>query len=110
MRLSKPIIATCMVYSAVGQWNSWQDNFFFVRDSRLQTVQLILRNYLQSSEALAQSMRSGMRSDASALLEMITPMSVQTAAIVVATVPVLFVYPFAQKYFTKGIMMGAIKG
>ncbi|MGN1141922.1 MAG: carbohydrate ABC transporter permease [Oliverpabstia sp.] len=111
MPLSKPILATCTVYAAVAQWNSWSDNFFLVRDSKLQTVQLILRNYLTSAESIAQAMKSGGAAGmASAAVKAITPTSIQMVTIMVATIPILFVYPFAQKYFTKGIMMGAIKG
>ncbi len=108
--MSKPIIATCAVYAAVGQWNTWSDNFFLVQDSNLQTVQLILRNYLQSAEAIAQAVKAGGASAASEAASAVTPASIQMVAIMVATIPVLFVYPFAQKYFTKGIMMGAVKG
>lgn len=107
--ISKPIIATVTVYCAVGQWNTWTDNFFLVSDTRLQTVQLILYNYLNNAQAIADSMRNsagGVGITASS----ISPESVQMAVIVIAVVPIMMVYPFLQKYFAKGIMMGAIKG
>ncbi len=107
--LSKPILATCTVYCAVGQWNRWQDNFFLVRDARLQTIQLILYNFLQSADRVAQSIKNGAAATAD-LTDNITSQSVQMVAIMVATIPIMLVYPFAQKYFTKGIMMGAVKG
>lgn len=110
MPLSKPILATVAVYCAVGQWNSWQDNFFLVQNSKLQTVQLILYKYLNSAEALAQSLKDGVVSAEMMQSVAITPKSVQMASIVITVVPIMLVYPFAQKYFTKGIMMGAVKG
>lgn len=113
MPLSKPIIATIAVYCAVGQWNSWTDNFFLVSEKKLQTVQLILYNYINSANNIAQSMKTGGAAAAAAgqaVKSAITPESVQMTAIVVTVVPIMLVYPFAQKYFTKGIMMGAVKG
>lgn len=107
--ISKPILATCIVYCSVAQWNSWQDNFFLVRDANLQTLQLILRNYLSSADKVAQSIKSG-GAVVDQASSMITPQSIQMVAIVVVTIPIMLVYPFAQKYFTKGIMMGAVKG
>ena len=107
--LSKPILATCTVYCAVGQWNRWQDNFFLVRDGKLQTIQLILYNFLKSADRIAQSIKNGAAATAGRTSN-ITSQSVQMVAIMVAAIPIMLVYPFAQKYFTKGIMMGAVKG
>lgn len=106
--LSKPVIATCAVYISVGQWNAWQDNYFLVTDTRLQTVQLILYNYLHEAEQLASSMRSGMVTENAA--NMISPAGVRMAITVITVFPILCVYPSLQKYFAKGIMMGAVKG
>ncbi|WP_242622729.1 carbohydrate ABC transporter permease [Lachnoclostridium sp. Marseille-P6806] len=107
--LSKPIIATIAVYCAVGQWNAWADNYFLVTDPRLQTVQLILYNYLRQAEQLASSMRSGMLGN-SVLENAISPTGVRMAITVITVIPIMCVYPFLQKYFAKGIMMGAVKG
>jgi len=111
--LSKPIIATVVVYCAVGQWNAWTDNFFYIRNTNLQTLQLILYNYLNSASAIvkAMEMAGSAAGDITSKMEtQITPEGVKMASIVVTVFPILFVYPFAQKYFTKGIMMGAVKG
>lgn len=113
MPLSKPIIATVVVYCAVGQWNNWMDNFFLVHNTKLQTVQLILYNYLNSATAIAKNMETGGAAAAAAAMNAssaITPQSVQMTSIVITVIPIMLVYPFAQKYFTKGIMMGAVKG
>jgi len=109
--LSKPIIATVAVFAAVGQWNSWMDNFFLVHDRSLQTIQLVLYNYMEEATRIAQSMRlmGGAMSDTSQRMN-ITAINVRMAATVITVFPILMVYPFLQKYFVKGIMLGAIKG
>ena len=114
MPLSKPIIATCVVYCAVGQWNSWQDNFFLVSNKDLTTLQLILQNYINESDKIAKLIQSsnsaGSMSSAANAAKQISSQSIRMTVIMMVTLPVMLVYPFAQKYFTKGIMMGAVKG
>lgn len=105
--LSKPILATVALFSAVGQWNSWQDAYFLVTDKGLKPLQLVLYNYLNEAERLAQSMRSGASASAA---QMLSPESIRMAAIVITVTPILLVYPSLQKFFAKGIMMGAVKG
>ncbi len=109
MPLSKPIVATITVYCAVAQWNAWTDNFFLVSVPQLQTVQMILYTYLNSAQALAETMRNAVIVGPERV-PAITPQSVQMAVIVISVLPILMVYPFLQKYFAKGIMLGAIKG
>lgn len=114
MPLSKPIIATCVVYCAVGQWNSWQDNFFLVSNKNLTTLQLILQNYINESDKIAKLIQSannaGSMSSAANAAKAVSSQSIRMTVIMMVTLPVMLVYPFAQKYFTKGIMMGAVKG
>lgn len=106
--LSKPILATIAVFSAVGQWNSWFDNMLLVTNPKLQTLQLILYNYLNSAQAVANmsqlDLARGMAAKAA------TPQSIQVTITIITTLPILFVYPFMQRYFVKGIMIGAVKG
>ncbi len=106
--LCKPIIATIAIYCAVGQWNSWTDNYFLVTDTRLQTVQLILYRNLTNAQAIANAMKN--TATGNMPVTAITPQSVQMAVVVIAVVPIMLVYPMLQKHFTKGIMMGAVKG
>ena len=108
--LSKPIIATIAVYCAVGQWNTWTDNYFLVTNPRLQTLQVILYKYLTAAENIARSMSSGMGVNMANMSNAITPTSVQMCITVVTVLPIMLVYPFLQKQFAKGIMMGAVKG
>lgn len=110
--LCKPIIATVVVFCAVGQWNAWYDAFFLVDNSKLFPLQLILYNYINQAQAIAQSMATGSASAglAQSASQNITPAGIQMAVTVISVVPVMLLYPFAQKYFVKGIMMGSIKG
>lgn len=108
--MSIPIVATIAVFSAVGQWNAWTDNFFLVRNQKLQTLQLILLNYLRESEALSRSINTEEMSKNSSRVMSLTPTAVRMTITMVATIPIIFVYPFLQRYFIKGIMLGAIKG
>lgn len=111
MPLSKPILATVALFCAVGQWNSWQDNFFLANNSALKTLQLILRDYLNESEKIANAMRNGMYTpELAERMQNMSSESIRMTSIVVTMLPIMLVYPFAQKYFTKGIMLGAVKG
>ena len=110
MPLSKPIIATVAVYASVAAWNSWQDNYLLVRNPRLQTVQLILYNCINQAQMIADSMKSGAGAEAAAASATISADSIRMATTVVAVLPIILVYPFLQKYFVKGVMMGAVKG
>jgi len=109
--LCKPILATVVVFCAVGQWNSWMDAYFLVDDSKLFPLQLILYNYINQAQAFASSMASGMNAGlAQNAGNNISADGIRMAVTVISVVPVMLFYPFAQKYFVKGIMLGAIKG
>ena len=105
--LSKPIIATITIFGAVGGWNSWMDNLFFVSSQKLMTLQLLLYNYLSSAELTQQSMQNLQSMKYS--VSRITPRSVQMCITMIVTLPIILVYPVLQRYFIKGIMIGAIK-
>ena len=105
--LSIPILATLGLFVAVGQWNSWQDTLFFTNSEGLETLQFVLMKVLRQAEAAAMTKRakSMLRRTIS-----ITPESIKMAITIIATLPILLVYPFLQKYFIKGIVVGAVKG
>lgn len=111
MPLSKPILATLIIFSAVGHWNSFMDTVFLMTDSSLFTLQYVLYQYLNEASSLAASIMSmaaaGIRMDTSKLL---TPTSIKMTVSMVVVLPILFVYPFFQRYFVGGIMVGAVKG
>lgn len=102
-----PIVAAVAVFSAVGQWNSWQDNFFLVNDSKLNTLQLTLLNYLRQAEAITNAQNKDLTLAKNMKM---TPMAIRMTITMVVTIPVILIYPFLQKYFIKGIMLGAVKG
>jgi len=106
--LSMPIIATIAVFAAVGQWNSWTDNFFLVESPRLQTLQLVMYNFLNQSNNLS-SMTADQLTRQGAT-KVMTPQSIQMTITMIVTLPIIAVYPFLQRFFVKGIMLGAVKG
>ncbi|MDO4740610.1 MAG: carbohydrate ABC transporter permease [Eubacteriales bacterium] len=107
--LSLPIIATIAIYAAVGQWNAWFDNHIYAfRNDNLTTLQYMLYNFLQEAEELAELIESTSETiDESAY---ITPTGVKMTVTLVTILPIMCVYPFLQRFFIKGIMIGAVKG
>jgi putative aldouronate transport system permease protein len=103
--LSKPIIATTAVFTAVLQWNSFTDTLILMQDSKLYTLQFILWRYLQSAPKVPPVMGPG-----GTVYIMPSITSIKMTISMVVTLPIMFVYPFFQRYFVKGIMLGAIKG
>lgn len=100
--LSGPIIAVISLYYAVGHWNSWFNEMIYLSDRSKYPIQLFLREILILNQVSAAS--QDFSADKLPLAE-----SIKYATIVVATLPILCVYPFAQKYFVKGVMIGAVK-
>lgn len=102
--LSKSAMAVMVMYYAVGHWNSWFNAILFIDDRELFPLQLILREILIVGDT--QDMMEGTATaDAVSLSQ-----SLKYAVIIVSTVPILLVYPFMQKYFVKGVMIGSVKG
>ena len=107
--LIKPILAAIAIFSAVGHWNSFTDTLFLMTDSKYFTLQFILYRYLKEAQHLASIMRSG-STDIGITAQALIPRTIQMTVMMVVVFPILLVYPFLQKYFVKGIMIGAIKG
>lgn len=102
--LSKSILATLMIFSSVTQWNAWQDNFYLVSNEKLTTLQLLLYRYLSSNQA------SGLASHLNQITSSTTPTSIKMTICMITALPIIIIYPIMQKYFVKGILVGAIKG
>ncbi len=101
--LSMPIIAVLILYYAVGHWNSYFPALLYLNDTRLQPLQLYLRRILiENTNELSSGMDISVEKS-------LASMQLKYAIIIVATLPILCVYPFLQKYFVKGVMIGAIK-
>lgn len=101
--LSKPIIATLSLFYAVGRWNAYADARYYITKRALQPIQYLLSNMVLNSGADAVSL-----SESAAVTS--TPEVIQAAAVMFATIPIILIYPFVQKYFVKGVMIGAVKG
>ncbi len=105
--LSTPILATVALWLAVGHWNAWFDVLIYISDKDKRTLQVVLRNIIITgtqeldSDASAHSVADEMQVSSEGL---------KAASIYVATIPILCVYPFLQRYFVKGIMVGSLKG
>jgi putative aldouronate transport system permease protein len=109
--LCLPVLATIGLFSAVFQWNSWFDTYIYNSTNRnLSTLQFEMMKILLNTEALKQLAQTGNTKNAEALSKMISPESMRMSITIVATVPILLVYPFLQKYIVKGLTLGGIKG
>lgn len=102
--LSMPVIAVMLLYYGVSHWNSWFHALIFLQDRSMYPLQLILREILLQGEASTMAVGA---SDGDVAMLSVT---LKYATIIVATVPILLVYPFLQKYFVKGALIGAVKG
>lgn len=110
--LSKPILATIAIFGAVGHWNSFQDSLIYMQgNAKLFTLQHRLYTYLNTSSNLGSIMNStsGAQTSDAAAAALNTKVIKYTVAMV-SVIPILCVYPFMQRYFEKGIMLGAVKG
>ena len=104
--LTMPTVAVLILYYAVAHWNAWFNAMIYLRTRTKFPLQLILREILIQNDATAMTATSGVDSgEQLAIAE-----TIRYATIIVATVPILCVYPFLQKYFIKGVMVGAVKG
>ena len=102
--LSKPVLATVALWSAVGHWNAWFDALLYITDDRKQVLQTFLQRIV--IESGTQMMELGI-TDTSVL--QFTGETIKAATIIVSILPIICVYPFVQKYFVKGIMLGGVK-
>lgn len=110
--LSLPVLATVTLFAAVGAWNSWFDNYIYnARSSNLTTLQYELMKLISSTTSMSQSSSAvhGVGVDATTAAGMITPKSIRSAITIVASLPILVVYPFLQKYFVTGLTIGSVK-
>ncbi|MEG1427380.1 MAG: carbohydrate ABC transporter permease [Oscillospiraceae bacterium] len=106
--LSKPVLAVVALYTAVNHWNDWFAGAFYMNNSSLWPVQTVLQQMLTKSMNSQQQLTSvsqALAQNATA----VTSDSLKMAAVIITTVPILCVYPFVQKYFAQGAMLGAVK-
>lgn len=102
--ISKPFMATFALFYAVERWNGWWEAFLYINDKNIKPLQIYLRDVLVSFNTQLSSQAQSMISNTKVFVQ-----SVQMAAIVITMLPILCLYPFLQKYFVKGVMIGAVK-
>ena len=108
--LAKPVLATIAVFTAVLQWNQFMDTLILMNDSRLFTLQYMLWQFLNEASSIARILQG---SGAAAVIDpsrLLTGTSVRMTISIVVVLPIMLVYPIFQRYFVKGIMLGAVKG
>ena len=111
--ISKPILATIAIFSAVAQWNSFQDTLIYITDQSLYSLQYLLYMYINQANSLATMMRNnagGTTLNMASILNQQTPTSIRMTVSVIVILPIICVYPIFQRYFVKGIMIGSVKG
>ena len=108
----KPIIATVAIFASVAQWNSFQDTLLLVTDPKLYTLQFTLYQYINQASSLKALVNNSTSAAAMAasLAHAQTATSIRMTVSVIVVLPIICVYPIFQRYFTKGIMIGAVKG
>lgn len=105
--VSGPVFATLSLFTAVGLWNEWFNAGILINNAELLPVQNYLMNMINSSSTA--EMLSQMGNGVNVVTQTVTPKSLQMTAVMVVTLPIIMVYPFLQKYFVKGVMIGSLK-
>lgn len=105
--LSKPMVVTLVLMVGLNYWNDWANGLYYVTDQKLFTIQMILNNMIKNIEFLS---RNASSLGVAASQMRIPQVGIRMGIAVVAVLPVLIIYPFLQKYFVKGIVIGGVKG
>jgi putative aldouronate transport system permease protein len=107
-----PILATIAIFSAVMQWNSFQDTLIYITDQSLYTLQYLLYMFINQASSLAQAAQDagGNLGQIAGAATTQTPTSIRMTVSVLVVLPIIFIYPLFQRFFVKGIMLGAVKG
>ncbi|GHT59474.1 sugar ABC transporter permease [Spirochaetia bacterium] len=111
--ISTPILATVAIFAAVGQWNAFMDTLILMTDPKLYSLQFLLYKYLNEARSLIQMIAASGGSITDGAINSMnaqTTTSIQMTIAVVVVIPILLVYPVFQRFFVKGIMIGAVKG
>ena len=110
MPISKPIMATIAIFAAVGQWNSFQDTLLLMTQEKYFTLQFVLYRYLQSSQSLKAIVNATAGTTQAISSNAQTQTSIRMTVTIIVALPIMLVYPIFQRFFVKGIMIGAVKG
>ena len=107
MPLSKPMLATIALMVGLGYWNDWTNSLYYITDEKLFSIQAILNTIITNIQFLTSGQSAAVQSSAAAALPSV---GIRMAIAVIGVVPILCIYPFFQKYFVKGIVVGGVKG
>ena len=116
--LSKPVLAALSVFAAVGVWNDYGTTLYFTQSNSLQTLQYVILRLLQTSSA-AENMQNTLSVTNMRVADLlnsakgsglVTTKTIELSAMVIASIPMIIMYPFAQRYFAKGVLLGSVKG
>lgn len=102
--LSKAMLATIALFYAVGRWNGFMDALLYINDEKMYTIQVRLRQLIQSSQV------SALMEDIPEIKSDVIAETIKAACLVFSMIPVMIIYPWLQKYFVKGVMIGSVKG
>lgn len=116
--LSKPVMAALSVFTAVNIWNDYGTTLYFTQSNHLQTLQYVILRLIQSNRAVENMMNTvdGSNLAVAQLLNntggqgLVTAHTIELAAMVIASIPMIILYPFAQRFFIKGVLLGSVKG
>lgn len=108
--ISKPILATIAIFAAVGQWNAFQDTLLLMTQEKYYTLQFVLYRYLQSSQSLKAIVNATAGTAQAISANAQTQTSIRMTVTIIVALPIILIYPIFQRFFVKGIMIGAVKG
>lgn len=104
--VSKPLMVTIMLFAGVGQWNAWFDSAFFVTDKGLRTLGYLLMEAINQANMPSNAVGALQASGG----KLVDPLAVRVTAMMISVIPILFSYPFLQRYFVAGLTIGSVKG
>jgi len=111
MPLSKPVLATVALWVAVAQWNDYMTTLYYITDKNLFTLQYQMIRIIKQGETIRQqALEMAMNGGEDAIQSKVTSEAVKSAMLIITTIPIICLYPFLQKYFVKGVTLGAVKG
>lgn len=108
--LAKPILATIALFGAVNQWNAYMDTLLYITDSSLYTMQFLLYEYLNQASSIASSITANTDMSMIDMATQVSTTALRNTMTVITIIPIICVYPFIQRYYVQGVMIGAVKG